>query len=199
MRIFFVRHGETEENARHICQGQTPGTLSPRGREEAGLTGIALRHEPIACCYTSDQKRASDTARIILRELAAPGVPLIPDRRLRERYFGSFEGKVFPPYSDEVVPVDEVEKAPQIAVRLTSFLEEIIPRHREDETVLVLSHGYTMRVLMALLYGQDPAGVTDHETPYNCSITEVLADAPDSYRVLRFNDVRHLAPPEKEP
>ena len=191
--MIIVRHGETLENARHVCQGQSHGTLSSRGVEEALLTGEALRHEPFVRCHTSDLGRAERTARLILSRHAGLPVPLVLDRRLRERYFGSFEGKVFPPYSQETVPLEEVEKAPAIARRLRSFLDEIVPMYGPGETVLILSHGFTLRVLMALLRGIDPETIADVRTPGNCSVTEVLAAAPGDFQILRSDDRTHLA------
>ena len=170
MRVLIVRHGETKENVRHICQGQSHGTLTAKGCEEAMALGKELASEPVVCCYSSDLRRASDTAKLILSEHEGEAVPLVLDPRLRERYFGSFEGKVFPPYSDEVVPVEEVEKAPEIALRLLSFFEEITPLYGESETVMIVSHGYTLRVLFALLEGIPFDRLGEVPTPANCSV-----------------------------
>ena len=192
MRLIITRHGETEENARHICQGQTPGTLSARGINEAHRLGEALKSEKIAHCFCSDQKRAADTAEIALSHRIGEPVPLTFDDRLRERYFGSFEGKVFPPFSDEVIPLEEVETAAQIAVRLRSFLADVVTKFRDEETVLIVSHGFTLRVLLALLRGENPVEITDIRTPDNCSITEVECTNGGTYRFLRTNDRSHL-------
>ena len=172
MRLLVIRHGETEENARHICQGQTPGTLSPKGKAQARALGERLRGERVTVCYSSDQRRASDTASIILSARGDKRVPVILDRRLRERYFGSFEGKVFPPYSDEVVPLDEVETAEAVGERLRSFLEEIKPLYGREETVMIVSHGFTLRVFAALFTGMPLSSLGEIPTPDNCALTE---------------------------
>ncbi len=172
MRLLVIRHGETEENARHICQGQTPGTLSPKGKSQAEALGKRLRKEPLVVCYSSDQRRASDTASIILSTHEGRKVPIILDKRLRERYFGSFEGKVFPPYSDEVVPLEEVETAETIRERLRSFLEEIKPLYGKEDTVMIVSHGFTLRVLAALFRGTPLSSLGEISTPDNCDLTE---------------------------
>ena len=170
MKALIIRHGETEENARHICQGQSHGTLTDRGKEQARALGRELALQEVKCCYSSDLRRASETAKLILSEHLGEEVPLIFDARLRERYFGSFEGKVFPPYSDEIVPLDEVEKAPEIAARLRSFLEEIRPLYGAEDTVMIVSHGYTLRVLFALLEGIPFSRLSEVPTPQNCSV-----------------------------
>lgn len=173
MKILAVRHGETEENVRHICQGQTPGTLSAKGRAEAEALGIQLAKEPIACCYTSDQRRALDTANLILKSHEGEKLPLVLDKRLRERFFGSFEGKVFPPYSSEVIPMDEVETPEAIALRLRSFFSDIVPLHNAEDTIMIVSHGYTLRVLLAIFSGKSPSDLGAIPTPTNCSVTEI--------------------------
>lgn len=172
MRLLVIRHGETEENARHICQGQTPGTLSPKGKSQAEALGRKLRKEPISVCYSSDQRRAADTASIILSAQEGKKVPIILDTRLRERYFGSFEGKVFPPYSDEVVPLEEVETAEAIGERLRSFLEKIKPLYGKEDTVMVVSHGFTLRVFAALFRGTPLSSLWEIPTPGNCALSE---------------------------
>ena len=152
MRLLIVRHGETEENLLSICQGQTAGTLTRRGVAQCLQLGDRLKGCPITHIYSSDQLRAQRSAELMISASGCKA-PLTLDRRLRERAFGRWEGHPFvelPPLDEEPHEIESVEA---IATRLQSFLEELQERHGSDDLVLLMGHGFTMRVLEALLQG----------------------------------------------
>ena len=91
-RIIAIRHGETAWNADTRIQGQIDIPLSDVGRRQAALLGQALADEPVTAIYASDLLRAWETAEFLGRAVA---VPLTPEKALRERCFGEFEGKTF--------------------------------------------------------------------------------------------------------
>ena len=152
MRLLIARHGETEENLLSICQGQTAGTLTRRGVAQCLQLGDRLKGCPITHIYSSDQLRAQRSAELMISASGCKA-PLTLDRRLRERAFGRWEGRPFvelPPLDEEPHEIESVEA---IATRLQSFLEELQERHGSDDLVLLMGHGFTMRVLEALLQG----------------------------------------------
>lgn len=187
-KLLIVRHGETEENVRRICQGQMPGTLSPKGIEEAHYIGGRLRDFHIDCCYTSDLQRAVDTTGVIASY--KPKLAVYEDSRLRERYFGSFQGCTFPASLDDFTPPEETETPEAIAERLQSFLADIRARHA-DETVLIVSHGFTIRVLMAVVGYVQSAELETVDDLKNASLTIINMHA-ENYEVKLFNDTSHL-------
>ena len=89
-RLFALRHGRTAWNAETRVQGQLDVPLDALGRWQAERLALALAGEPIAAIYSSDLQRALDTAAPLV---ARTGAPLYTDARLRERGFGSFEGR----------------------------------------------------------------------------------------------------------
>lgn len=91
MNLTLVRHGETEENVLDIIQGQLPGHLTERGKQQAREAAEKLHGRHFDAIYCSDQKRCLDTS-IPFRELF-PEVPFITDKLLRERDGGELEGK----------------------------------------------------------------------------------------------------------
>lgn len=152
MRLLIARHGETEENLLSICQGQTAGTLTRRGVAQCLQLGDRLKGCPIIHIYSSDQLRAQRSAELMISASGCKA-PLTLDIRLRERAFGRWEGHPFvelPPLDEEPREIESVEA---IAMRLQSFLEELQERHGSDDLVLLMGHGFTMRVLEALLQG----------------------------------------------
>lgn len=81
-RFYFVRHGETLLNAKHIRQGEE-GALSETGRRQAEMVGQYLKNFPIKRIITSTYPRAKETAMIVNSYLKAPVIssPLFAERR----------------------------------------------------------------------------------------------------------------------
>lgn len=91
-RVIAVRHGETAWNVDARIQGQLDIPLNDTGRWQAAQLAAAVAHEPLAAVYASDLERAHATARSLAQ---ARGLPVVADTGLRERAFGSFEGRTF--------------------------------------------------------------------------------------------------------
>lgn len=188
MKLLIVRHGETIENIQRICQGQTHGTLSDKGVEEAKKIGVRLKHFSIDCCYTSDLRRATDTTRYITK--LNPGLVVQEDSRLRERYFGSFQGQVFPESLHDFIPPEETETIEDMAERLLNFLSDIKRRHPR-QTILVVSHGFTIRVLFSIFMNLPAAGLETLDDIENASLS-IIDFQNESYLIKLFNDTSHL-------
>ena len=92
MKLYLVRHGQTDWNKEKRLQGQEDIPLNDFGRHLAKETGIGLRNVRFDLCFSSDLKRALETANLILDE-GSSKVPIIMDKRLKEIAFGEWEGK----------------------------------------------------------------------------------------------------------
>ena len=94
MKLFVVRHGETDGNVKELACGISESTLTEKGRMEAQALANRLNEDReknnITTIYVSPLKRARDTAAYIERILE---LTAIPDARLKEINFGDFEGK----------------------------------------------------------------------------------------------------------
>ncbi|MEV0840359.1 histidine phosphatase family protein [Actinocatenispora sera] len=86
VEIVFETHALTEDNERGIATGWLPGRLSDRGRSNAADLGRRRRDDGIAAVFTSDLRRAADTARIAFGD---SDIPILADWRLRECDFGT--------------------------------------------------------------------------------------------------------------
>lgn len=150
MKLVIVRHGVTLENAANIAQGQTDGTLSEQGIKENESLAVQLKDHSFHCIYTSPLARARQTAAAIHQY--HPTVPLIREDRLRERHLGILQEKPYPvPYSEADL-YEGMETAASMVERLNEFLQEIKQKHK-DETVVVVSHGYLIKVLLSIVHG----------------------------------------------
>lgn len=163
MKIYFTRHGLTEYNKERRIQGLLDSPLTLEGKEKAKEVGARLKDEGIEIIYSSDQKRAMDSAKIINEALK---LDIIPDRRLREVSMLSHEGMTWA----ESVATDP-DREDLIMQRPDLFNEGGIYPYRdalEDaiafifeliktnyEKVLVMTHGSKLRVITTVLEGLD--------------------------------------------
>lgn len=163
MKIYFTRHGLTEYNKERRIQGLLDSPLTLEGKEKAKELGARLKDEGIEIIYSSDQKRAMDSAKIINEALK---LDIIPDRRLREVSMLSHEGMTWA----ESVATDP-DREDLIMQRPDLFSEGGIYPYRdalEDaiafifeliktnyEKVLVVTHGSKIRVITTVLEGLD--------------------------------------------
>lgn len=163
MKIYFTRHGLTEYNKERRIQGLLDSPLTLEGKEKAKELGTRLKDEGIEIIYSSDQKRAMDSAKIINEALK---LDIIQDRRLREVSMLSHEGMTWA----ESVATDP-DREDLIMQRPDLFNEGGIYPYRdalEDaiafifeliktnyEKVLVMTHGSKLRVITTVLEGLD--------------------------------------------
>ena len=166
--LLLVRHGETDWNRDGRWQGHSDTHLNDLGREQAAR--VAGELDGVDVVYSSDLARARETAEVVAERL---GLPVRLDERLRERSFGAWEGKTAPEIEAEFPDAharwlagegpgsDDAEPFADFGARVRSFLDDVLVRH-PDETVLVVSHGGSIRVIHALAQGLDY--VRDHRS-----------------------------------
>ncbi len=164
MKIWFVRHGETEWNRTKRYQGHSDIPLNENGRRQAQETAVQLANEPLAAIYASDLKRAVETAEAI----AQPhGLQVQRKSELRELHFGLWEGllyeQIMENWANELsLMYDHPEKgrAPEgegfseLAQRAWPALQTIRETHQGEKAIAVVAHGGTIRVLLCLLQGK---------------------------------------------
>ena len=94
MKLYIVRHGQSECNAQHLVCGSTDALLTEKGRAQAAETAEMIsqihKEHPIDLIIASPKQRALDTGRAI--QAACGGIPLIIDPRIQEIDFGESEG-----------------------------------------------------------------------------------------------------------
>lgn len=150
-RLIIVRHGETKENELNICQGQEHGTLSEKGTRENEKLGLELKQFSFQTIYSSPLRRAVKTAETI--QLHNPGSWIITDNRLMERHLGVLQGQTYPRPYLETDLYERMETIESVAERITNFLAEINSKHFNEETIVLVSHGYVIKVMLSLLRG----------------------------------------------
>ena len=197
MRIYIVRHGETEANKQGYVQGWTDVPLNENGRILAELTGRGMKDIRFDHCFSSPLTRAKETAEILLRE-SGNSVPVSFDDRIKEMNFGSFEGisvrdeQVAQFLKDPVVDfkIPGGESIQEVMKRTQEFLKELIAKD-DDKTYLVSTHGCALRAMLNFLY-EDPEDYWHSHIPYNCCVN--IIDAKNGAAKLIADDIIYYNP-----
>jgi broad specificity phosphatase PhoE len=181
--LLLARHGETDWNRDGRWQGLSDTRLNDLGREQAEALAAGL-DDAVEVVYSSDLARARETAEIVAARL---GLEVRLDPRLRERGFGAWEGLTTAEIENrfaeshrrwragEGAGAEDAEPFAAFAARIHAFLEDAVRQH-PGQTVLVIAHGGSIRVIHALATGLDY--VRDHRSipaVANCAVARYAA------------------------
>ena len=141
VEVVFETHSLSVDNERGIATGWLRGRLSREGRRLAGELGDRRRGDGISVVFTSDLRRAVETAEIAFGGTA---IPIYRDARLRECNYGEMNGMPASRLESERPlridrPFPGGESWRQAVDRVRGFLQEIVETH-DDERVLVIGH-----------------------------------------------------------
>ncbi|CAO2827975.1 unnamed protein product [Amaranthus hypochondriacus] len=197
--IIIVRHGETDWNALHKMQGQVDIDLNEVGRKQAVIVAERLAREPnISAIYSSDLKRALETAQTIASKCI--GLEVLINKDLRERHIGDLQGLVFSEASkinpiafEALISDSEHQQIPgggesrnQLFERCTSALQRIAEKHK-GARVVVVTHGAVIEMLYKrAIQGGRAGGV------WNTSISIFELSEGDKWCIKLWNDISHL-------
>lgn len=190
--VILIRHGETIWNREGRIQGQTDISLSKKGIKEAKTLAERIRDFDIDHVYTSKLKRAIHTSEIALE---GTKLSLTKDKGLNERHYGEYEGqtwkeveeKTSAPHTSLIEEIKNGESKQEFTKRVLQTFKRIIVRHK-GETILIVSHGGVMRVLIRYLK-RLKEDILNPLPNASISIFEIKKD-----RVIEkmFGDVSHL-------
>jgi len=190
VKLYLIRHGETDLNKQRILQGQSDFELNAYGRELAEKTREGLRDTEFDLVFSSPLKRAKETAEIIIsgRE---PQPLFIEDKRIQEISFGEFEGLCCGKEHYNIPDKDfnyffqapEKYRVPkggesfeEIIARTGEFLKEITGKPEyADKTVLVSTHGCALKALLANIRPTPLSRFWGEGVNKNCAVTIVEA------------------------
>lgn len=183
-RLIVWRHGNTDWNAANRVQGQTDVPLNDLGREQARAAAPLLAGMRPDAIVASDLCRAVDTAAALA---ALTGLPVHTDARLRERYFGLWQGlsltEVVERFPDEYArwragdpdPGAEIETLDDLGKRIGAALQDAADL-AVGGTVVVTTHGGGARQGVGHLLGWDHAVLRTIGSLSNCHWTELRYD-----------------------
>ena len=186
MKLYLVRHGETDWNIANKIQGQTDTVLNGKGREQAEALAAKLAGEDycITKIYASGKKRAEETAKIIGDTL---GIEPVIYPEIEEISMGKWEGytwkEVKENFSDEYqvwrdnrryqVP-PKGESYQQLLDRLLPAKDDIIKK--EKDNTLIVTHSAVIMTLMSYVYDTPFEEMARNYKTGNAQIVELDKD-----------------------
>lgn len=187
MKLYILRHGETDWNLERRVQGTTDIPLNEYGRYLARETAKGFENVPIDVVYTSPLSRAKETAQLVLE---GKEYVLIEEPRVQEMCFGKYEGKCisgprkvqesaefnkFFVDTENFVPAEEGESVQDILDRTGEFLQELYTNPElQDKNILISTHGATMTALLNHIKNNlDIKNYWCEPVPPNCGVTIV--------------------------
>ena len=192
MKLYIIRHGQTDWNRARRLQGRPDIPLNEWGRRVAELTREGLKDVAFDVAFTSPLMRAKETAEIILRDR---DIPIIEDERIIEVNFGAYDGEDFRLVDENLqnffsrpelyLAVNGSEAMEEILKRTGEFLLELYENPKyANSTILIATHGAALCGLLCNIKKWEKADFWKGGLHKNCgfSVVEVTDGVP---KVLR--------------
>lgn len=199
MKLYIIRHGQTDWNVQGRIQGRQDIPLNDTGRRQAAMLAKGMEHRPVQVIYSSPQLRAMETAKAVAQ---SQGAQIIGLADLKEIGYGDWEGRT----AEDILKEDRAlyeawwehpatvappggETLSQVDGRCERAWERIRTEMKGDTAVV--AHGGTLaHFIVHLLEGQPEA---KEIVVGNASITTLEYDPQTGQCTLvELNDVSHL-------
>lgn len=168
LRLYFLRHGQTEGFEEPPFNGWLDASLTPYGRQQLDQVATALASIPFDAVYSSDLSRAVYGGEKLA---ARAGLPLVRDEKWREMHFGCWEGwtysrivaenkdlieSIFSPNGHDIPFPGGGESSFTFSKRVASAFEELRLKHPDGGRVALVSHGGIGKALWGLILQLPP-------------------------------------------
>lgn len=196
MRLWLVRHGETEANVAGLYSGHAPTPLTERGIAQAQTLGTLLRNVPVDNVLCSELERARHTTQLILAEREIP-VRNMPE--LNEMFFGDWEMRHHRDLAREdaenyAVWCNDWQNATPtngegfqaFSQRVERFIAQLAD-YKACQNLLVVSHQGVLSVLIARLLSMPAAAMWHFRVEQGCWSA---IDFCDDFAVLKVLNSR---------
>ena len=177
MKLYVMRHGETDGNKIRLLQGRLDKHLNENGRKQAVKAGEYLKKIPFDACYVSPLSRTMETAELAT---GRDRTTFIPEERIIEISFGSMEGSTLEELDadfrdfflapQQYQPIPGAESFQELTARITDFLEEL--KTKPYQHVLAVSHGAAIHALLLVVEKRELSTFWQQDIG-NCGITEL--------------------------
>src|SRR6478752_7701502 len=201
-RLHLIRHGATTLSAEDRFAGAVDVPLSDEGRAQAARLGERLATTKLSALYASPLSRTVETARLVggpqgleprlddgLREIAHGHWEGLRRREVEEKFAIEYEAWEADPFT---FAPPEGETGLAVMARALPVIREIVLRH-PGESVAVVSHKATIRLLLASVLGFDAPGYRDRLDQAPACLNIVDFKDPVRARLMLYNDTSHYA------
>ena len=200
MRLWLVRHGETEANVAGLYSGHAPTPLTERGIAQAQTLGTLLRNVPVDNVLCSELERARHTTQLILGDREVP-VRNMPE--LNEMFFGDWEMRHHRDLAREdaenyAVWCNDWQNATPtngegfqtFSQRVERFIAQLAD-YKTCQNLLVVSHQGVLSVLIARLLSMPAAAMWHFRVEQGCWSAIDFCDDFAVLKVLNSRAVWH--------
>ncbi|SEM70188.1 histidine phosphatase family protein [Lihuaxuella thermophila] len=193
--VCFIRHGETDWNKEIRFQGQTDIPLSETGVEQAKFLAEYLKDHTISAIYSSDLKRARQTAELIA---AKHGLAVRATPEFRERSAGEWEGLTLSEIKEKYPDWEQIrftggaygiEPVEQLKKRMLGGVEALVEKH-QGEHIYIVAHGMCINAVLHVLTGGE-YGIGKTRL-HNTSMTRLSYEKEAGWKLLGINETPHL-------
>ena len=181
MNVILVRHGETTANVKRLFCGHTDAELTEKGINQAKEAYEKLKSYDFELVFSSDLRRAYNTAEIINSDKRLK-INRVPE--LREINFGEFEGHTF----DEIMSKDDKfkkgyfhdnwsyrfpngESLEEMNHRIITAYRNIL-KENNDKNILMVLHAGVIRGILANEISDNYKSYWKYDIE-NCGITRI--------------------------
>jgi broad specificity phosphatase PhoE len=187
MILTITRHGETIENKKRICMGQSDGTLSTKGKAQVKQLAKRLKNEKFDVIYSSDLGRCVKTTKQIMKFHAK--IPVFYCKELRERDIGKYVGK--PYLVNETKLPKEFETWISMKKRAKKILNKVLKKHPKQR-VLFVTHGGIIIVLKSIILNKPLEEFLGEAIHDNAAVTVIEINKNKEHKVHMHNCGKHL-------
>ncbi|MBR4237782.1 histidine phosphatase family protein [bacterium] len=187
MKLYLIRHGETDQNKNEVIQGRGDFPLSDIGIKqsiEAGKTLKKLNYH-FTKAYSSPLTRAKDTLKNILNEMEL-NLEIKIENDLIEREFGELEGMKLTPEVRNLVVLDNAkgfEKKKDLFKRVKNVLLKIVKESNKDDEIIIVTHSHVIKPVLMML---DENSFNFNSRLYNLGMV-TIEYKDDSFTLIEAN------------
>lgn len=179
--LVLVRHGQSLWNEKNLFTGWKDPNLTEKGEKEALQAGLVLKDSghKFHIMFTSVLLRAKRTGNIILQEMAQENLKIVENEALNERNYGDLSGlnkddarkkwgkdQVHQWRRSFYIAPPGGESLKMTAERVIPYYKEnILPLLKENQEIIVVAHGNSLRALIMKLDALSPEEIVGLEIP----------------------------------
>ena len=179
MKIYLVRHGNTDWNVEMRIQGQTDVLLNSKGIAEAEHCADYFKDIEFDKVYTSYLSRAIKTAEIITKNQ----YPLIKVPDLNERHFGIWQTQLWGDIHRQIPNLKKIwkhddgtfrpeggESLEEMIVRVQNKFKEILNSNKKGSQILIVAHGGPLKAMIGYVLEANYNEIPNIVKQNNCCI-----------------------------
>ncbi|KAK6461965.1 putative phosphoglycerate mutase [Scheffersomyces coipomensis] len=203
LRIFIVRHGQTDHNLKKILQGHLDIDINQTGEEQAEKVGELFSEFDIDEMVSSDLIRCRNTISKIIKyqSVRDPTAPLKVTPNLRERNMGIVQGmhisEALSKYGHDFKNLGETKD--ELITRVENEWNNIISRNENHKNVIICTHGGVITGFVNHLYSYRNYKLNvnlhphDLKVPFNTSVSTIDINKTNGEGIIQtFGNTNHL-------